>query len=208
MYLCGQMRPQTPEFLHRLFPKLLWKENVSDKEIFLTFDDGPNPKITSKLLNILAQFEAKACFFCVGDNVRKYPEPFQQVKNAGHLVANHTFHHLKGWTTPTKEYVEDVALCNELVQSSYFRPPYGKIKPSQVKALQNDYKIVMWSVITYDYDTNLSPKACLDTAISKTGPGDVVVFHDSFKSEKNVLYALPRFLEHFSRQGYKFTTWK
>ncbi|MBN2616658.1 MAG: polysaccharide deacetylase family protein [Bacteroidales bacterium] len=202
------MRPQTPEFLHRFFPKMLWKEAVTGKEIYLTFDDGPHPKITPKVLNILAQFEAKACFFCVGDNVRKYPETFQQVRDAGHLVGNHTFHHLKGWGMTTEAYVEDVALCNELVQSPYFRPPYGRIKPAQVRALQKEYQLVMWSVITYDYDAKLKPEACLNKAIKHSGPGDIVVFHDSIKSEQNMLYALPRFLEYFSRQGYEFPTWQ
>jgi len=114
MYLCGQMRPQTPKIFHHLFPKMIWKQDVTGKELFLTFDDGPHPEITPKVLNILAQFEAKACFFCVGDNVRKYPEAFQQVKEAGHLVGNHTFHHLVGWKTPTQEYLNDVAQCNQL----------------------------------------------------------------------------------------------
>lgn len=198
------MRLQTPKILYHFFPNMLWKKEITRKEIFLTFDDGPNPKITPKILNILSQFEAKASFFCVGDNVRKYADTFHLVKEEGHMVGNHTFHHLKGWSTPTQQYVEDVELCHQMVQSPYFRPPYGRIKPSQVRALQKNYQIVMWSVITYDYDHKLSRESSLKIANSKTGPGDIVVFHDSIKAEKNAMYVLPRFLEFFSKQGYKF----
>lgn len=202
------MRPQTPKILQHLFPKMIWKEPVHNKELFLTFDDGPHPEITPKVLNILARFEAKACFFCVGDNARKYPETLSLVLEAGHLVGNHTFHHLNGWKTSTQHYVEDVLQCNEHVHSRFFRPPYGKIKPAQVKALKQDFQIVMWSVVTYDFDATLLPEDCLDQAVKNSGKGDVVVFHDSVKSEKNMLYTLPRFLEHFSRQGYRFTTFQ
>ena len=202
------MKVQTPRFLHKLFPKLIWKEQVTSKEIYLTFDDGPHPNITPKILNILAQYDAKACFFCVGENVQRYPETFQSVLDAGHQVGNHTFNHIQGWKVPDDVYLENIEKCNNLVHSRFFRPPHGKIKPSQVRRLKENYNIVMWTVITHDYDSSYDSDICLKKAIRKTRPGDVVVFHDSAKAEKNVLDVLPKFLEHFSRLGYRFVTWK
>ncbi len=203
-YLCTQMHIQTPKIFHRLFSQLLWKVKVTSKIIYLTFDDGPHPKITPKVLNILADYGAKASFFCVGDNVQKYPETFQQIVGAGHVVGNHTFHHLKGWKTPNDIYFQDVAACQNLVAAAFFRPPYGKIKPSQIRELRKQYQLVMWSVIGYDYDKKVSPGQCLEIAIKNTGPGEIVVFHDSEKASKNMLFALPRFLEYFSKRGYRF----
>ncbi len=202
------MKVQTPRFLHKLFPELIWKEQVTSKEIYLTFDDGPHPNITPKILNILAQYDAKACFFCVGENVQRYPETFQRVQAAGHQVGNHTFNHLQGWKVPDDVYLENIEKCNDLVHSRFFRPPHGKIRRSQIKRLKENYNIVMWTMITHDYDGSYDSEVCLKKAIQKTRPGDVVVFHDSVKAEKNVLYVLPKFLEHFSKLGYRFVTWK
>jgi peptidoglycan/xylan/chitin deacetylase (PgdA/CDA1 family) len=201
------MKMQTPRFLHKLFPELIWKEHVTSKEIYLTFDDGPHPNITPKILNILAQYDAMACFFCVGENVQRYPETLQSVLDAGHQVGNHTFNHMQGWKVPDNVYLENIEKCNNLVHSRFFRPPHGKIRRSQIKKLKENYNIVMWTVITHDYDPNYDAEICLKKAIQKTRPGDVVVFHDSVKAEKNVLYVLPRFLEHFSKLGYRFVTW-
>ena len=198
------MHIQTPKIFHRLFPQLLWKVNVTSKIIYLTFDDGPHPKITPKVLNILADYGVKASFFCVGENVRKYPGTFKQIIMAGHTVGNHTFHHLKGWVTPNEAYLEDVKSCHALVNSSLFRPPYGKLKLSQIRALKKQFRLVMWSVIAYDYDKKISPGQCLEIVTKNTGPGDIVVFHDSEKAAKNMLYALPRFLEYFSEKGFRF----
>ncbi len=200
------MKFQTPAFIHRLFPELLWNVPVTGNVIYLTFDDGPHPEITPKVLNILSQFEAKACFFCVGNNVEKYPKTFHQVKEAGHLIGNHTHHHINGWRTPDEVYFKDVERCQKLVRASYFRPPYGKILPSQMRYLKKYYQLVMWSVITYDYDASVTPEESLKIAISKTQRGSIVVFHDSLKARTNLLYVLPRFLEHFSRRGYRFET--
>lgn len=200
------MQFQTPKIFHHLFPQLLWKVKVTSKIIYLTFDDGPHPEITPKVLNILADYDAKATFFCVGNNVQKYPDIFQQVVDAGHVAANHTFHHLKGWQTPNDVYFRDVEACQALVNATFFRPPYGKMKVSQIKQLKKQYQLVMWSVITYDYDQRLSAAKCLQRATQKTGPGDIVVFHDSKKAEKNLLVVLPRFLEYFSKRGYGFET--
>ncbi len=202
------MKFQTPTFFHRLFPELLWNVPVTNDTIYLTFDDGPHPDITPKVLNILSQFDAKACFFCVGNNVHSYPQTFHQVIDAGHLIGNHSYYHINGWRTPDDHYFEDVDACNKLVRSRFFRPPYGKIRPSQMKYLKKNYQLVMWSVVTYDFDPDTAKKDCLDIAISKTSRGSIVVFHDSVKAEKNMLYALPRYLEHFSKMGFRFETWK
>ncbi len=201
-------RFQIPKIIHRFYPELLWKENVTSKEIYLTFDDGPHPDVTPKVLNILSQFDAKACFFCVGENILKYPETFNLIKKSGHQIGNHTFNHLKGWETPDADYISNVTKCDDFVKSPLFRPPYGRIKKSQINKLKNDFKIVMWSVLTYDYDRKITEKECLNIAIKNTFPGAVVVFHDSEKAQKNMLYALPGFLEYFSKKDYKFVTWK
>ncbi len=202
------MKFQTPAFVHRLFPELLWNVPVTDNVLYLTFDDGPHPDVTPKVLNILSQFDAKACFFCVGNNVHKYSKTFHEVLDAGHLTGNHSYHHINGWRTPDEIYFRDVDACNQLVHSRYFRPPYGKIRPSQMKYLKKHYQLVMWSVVTYDFDRDTSRKDCLDIAISKSSRGSIVVFHDSLKAKKNMLYALPRFLEYYSKMGYRFETWK
>ncbi len=202
------MKFQTPTFVHRLFPELLWNVPVTDDIIYLTFDDGPHPDITPKVLNILSQYDAKACFFCVGNNVHRYPETFREVLDAGHLTGNHSYHHINGWRTPDEVYFKEVDSCNQLVHSRYFRPPYGKIRPSQIKYLKKFYQLVMWSVVTYDFDRNTPKEECLTIAKSKTTRGSIVVFHDSLKAEKNMLYALPRFLEHFAKKGFRFETWE
>jgi peptidoglycan/xylan/chitin deacetylase (PgdA/CDA1 family) len=200
------MKFQTPSFIHRLFPELLWNVPVTEDVIYLTFDDGPHPDITPKILNILARFDAKACFFCVGNNVRKYPDVFHAVKEAGHQTGNHTYHHINGWRTPDEVYFQDVEACQKLVQTPFFRPPYGKILPSQMRYLKKYFRLVMWSVVSYDYDATLSGSECLEIARKKSARGSIVVFHDSLKAEKNVLYALPRYLEYFAEKGFRFET--
>jgi len=202
------MKFQTPAFIHRLFPELLWNVAVTDNIIYLTFDDGPHPVITPKVLNILEQYDAKACFFCVGNNVQRYPKIFHLVKDAGHLIGNHSYHHINGWRTPDDLYFEDVDKCNKLVRSHYFRPPYGKIRPSQMRYLKKRYQLVMWSVVTYDFDRETTGEECFQRSVNKTTRGSIVVFHDSEKAEKNMLYALPRFLEYFSEKGFRFETWE
>lgn len=204
----SQMKFQTPAFIHRLFPELLWNVAVTDNIIYLTFDDGPHPVITPKVLNILEQYDAKACFFCVGNNVQRYPKIFHLVKDAGHLIGNHSYHHINGWRTPDDLYFEDVDKCNKLVRSHYFRPPYGKIRPSQMRYLKKHYQLVMWSVVTYDFDRETTGEECFQRSVNKTTRGSIVVFHDSEKAEKNMLYALPRFLEYFSEKGFRFETWE
>jgi len=185
---------------------LIWKIPVTDKIIFLTFDDGPVPETTPDILSILARFQIKATFFCVGENVKKHPAEFENVFKAGHVIGCHTFNHLKGWDFPTDTYVENVKMCGKYFQTPFFRPPYGRIKTSQIRQLRNDYHIVMWSVLTGDFDRNTPPERCLENAVKYTRPGSIVVFHDNIKARENFQYALPRFIEHFLALDYRFET--
>jgi peptidoglycan/xylan/chitin deacetylase (PgdA/CDA1 family) len=184
-----------------------------EKEIYLTFDDGPIPGPTEFVLDQLEKANAKATFFCIGDNVSKHPSIFQKVAGNGHRIANHTFSHLNGWSCNDREYVENIRHCREEFAKNgvgrddvgLFRPPYGRIKRSQIKLL-NEYTIVMWDVLTLDYAPNISAERCLRGSVNATRPGSIIVFHDSLKAEKNVTYALPRFLDHFASRGYSFKT--
>lgn len=175
-----------------------------EKVIYLTFDDGPVPEATPEVLDILTKYKARATFFMVGDNVRKYPDVFKQVQQEGHAIGNHTFHHLNGWHTPPGLYLDDVTRCAEYINSKLFRPPYGRFTPSQYFLLRKDFRFILWSVLTWDFHRHITPEQCLGNAIHNTSKGSVVVFHDSIKSLKNVRYALPRFLEHFLASGYRF----
>jgi peptidoglycan/xylan/chitin deacetylase (PgdA/CDA1 family) len=199
---------KNPSLLKKVFPSLLWKVNTKEKELYLTFDDGPHPDITPWVLDVLDQFDAKATFFCVGKNVEKYPKVYQEILRRGHTVGNHTQNHLNGWKTPTKEYVKNTELCAQVVESKLFRPPYGKIKTTQIKRLKKDYKIVMWSVISADFDKNIVPEECVNIVIQNADYGNIIVFHDSEKAETNMRHALPKVLNHFTQIGWKFKALK
>jgi len=200
---------KTPWFIKKLYPKLVWNINNGPRCIYLTFDDGPIPIVTPFVLNILKQYNAKATFFCIGDNVRKHPEVFEQVKNGGHAIGNHTFNHLNGWHTDDKTYVDNFLQADHLIGSKLFRPPYGRIKRSQVKLIQEakpGIKIVMWNVLSADFDAAISPEKCLDNVIKNVKGGEIVLFHDSLKAHERMEYALPRALEYWSKQGFEFKT--
>ncbi|MBX9852517.1 MAG: polysaccharide deacetylase family protein [Cytophagaceae bacterium] len=206
-------------FLTTLYPTLIWRKKVEEKIIYLTFDDGPIPEITEYVLEELEKFKVKATFFCVGDNIRKYPDVFKKILPYGHAIGNHTFNHLNGWKTDDDAYIDNVQRCEtimseiraELIHNSQFkihnlfRPPYGLIKKSQIKRLPG-YQIIMWDVLTGDFNKDLSAEKCLHKSIKYTKKGSIVIFHDSIKAEKNLRYALPRFLDHFISQGYRFET--
>jgi peptidoglycan-N-acetylglucosamine deacetylase len=201
---------RTPAWVRWLYPTLTWRKPTDQKVIYLTFDDGPVPGVTEQVLQILAQFQAKATFFCIGDNVRKHPQVFQSVLDAGHAVGNHTFNHLKGWSTPLQAYVENTKQCDALVNQpttgqtlKLFRPPYGRITRAQIAAL-SQYEIVMWDVLSYDYQPYANPAQHLQGTIKATRPGSIVVFHDSYKAQANLTFILPRYLEHFVALGYQF----
>lgn len=194
----------TPSIIQNLFPNFIWKVPTQDKVIYLTFDDGPIPEVTPWVLDCLADYEAKATFFCVGDNVRKYPKIFNALVDAGHSPGNHTFNHLNGWSSENIPYFHNVRHCAHLVHSNLFRPPYGRLKPKQVQFLLRHYTIVMWDVLSGDFDAGITKEQCLQNVVTNSGPGSIVVFHDSIKSFENLKYALPGTLEHFSKLGYTF----
>jgi peptidoglycan/xylan/chitin deacetylase (PgdA/CDA1 family) len=194
----------TPQYVQALFPGFLWKMEGNRKEIYLTFDDGPIPGVTPWVLETLKKYDAKGTFFCVGDNIRKHPDVYDQVIEEGHTVGNHTLNHLSGWSTENITYFHNIRHCARMVDTGLFRPPYGKIKPSQVQFLQRHYRIIMWDVLSGDFDPDILPAECSRNVIQNAGPGSIVVFHDSVKAETNLRYALPKVLEHFTALGYSF----
>lgn len=195
---------KTPRLVQNLLPSYTWHIPTTEKVIFLTFDDGPIPEATPWVLDTLSDYGAKATFFCVGDNVRKHPAIFQQILAEGHAVGNHTFNHLKGWKTNTSDYLENVERCAEMVSSPLFRPPYGTLKPSQTRQLKSQYKIVMWDVLSGDFDPKISPEQCLQNVLDNIQPGSIVLFHDSLKAETRMRFALPKVLEQLTAEGWKF----
>ena len=195
---------KTPNFIQNLFPNYTWKVNSSKKDIYITFDDGPIPEVTPWVIETLKQYNAKASFFCVGDNVNKHPEIYQQLIDNNHTIGNHTFNHLNGWNTDNISYFHNVRKCASIVKSDLFRPPYGKLKPKQAQFLSRHYKIIMWDVLSGDFDRNLSANECYEKVIRSTKNGSIIVFHDSLKAFEKLKIVLPKTLEYFSNLGYTF----
>lgn len=206
---------KTPLVIKKMLPNYVWNMPTTSKTLYLTFDDGPTPEITNWVLDTLNQFDAKATFFCIGKNIEKYPEIFQNILDNGHAIGNHTNNHVKGWRTSTKKYIENIdeaqkyidfeTLKLQLKSVNLFRPPYGQIRPKQGKALENlGFKIIMWNVLSCDWDNTITQETCLKNVITNVSNGSIVVFHDSVKAEYNMKYALPRVLEHFRNKGYAF----
>jgi len=195
---------KTPGFIRTVFPNFVWNMPPGERKIFLTFDDGPIPEVTPWVLDQLKQYNAKATFFCVGENVTRHTDIFNRVVEDGHAVGSHTFNHLSGWQTENVSYFHNARHCATLIKSNLFRPPYGRIKPSQAQFLQRHYDIIMWDVLSGDFDKTITKEKCLDNVINYTHDGSVVVFHDSVKTYEKLQYVLPIVLAHFHNQGYKF----
>ena len=195
---------KSPKILQFLFADFLWKIDTNEKVIYLTFDDGPHPVITPWIIDVMNQYDAKGTFFLIGDAVTRHPELYQLYIANGHQVGNHTYKHIKGWKSGKKKYLKEIAQCAEIVESSLFRPPYGQINLQSIIDIKKEYKIVMWDVLSWDFDSETSSELCLSNVINCSKEGSIVVFHENEKSMKNIMYALPKVLEHFAKQGYQF----
>ena len=194
---------QPSNYLKYIF-KAVWRINDGTKKVYLTFDDGPCSEITPQVLDILNNYGIKATFFCVGDNVRRFPEIFAEIQRCGHAVGNHTMHHLSGFAHNYKRYIRDITEADEYIKSPLLRPPYGRISCRELCLLRKKYKIIMWDVITRDYNTKLTPEKVLNIVKRYTRKGSIIVFHDSPKAAKNMLPALPKAIDWLIEQGYKF----
>ncbi len=195
---------QPTYLIKSIYPKAIWRKAPTEKKLYLTFDDGPIPEITTWVLDVLKQYNVKATFFCVGNNVEKHPAIFQRIVDEKHSVGNHTYNHLNGWKTHSPLYLKNVSRCKELVASNLFRPPYGKIKKTQFNILRRYYSIVLWDVLSGDYDKKTSPEKCLKNVVEKYRNGSIIVFHDNIKAWTNLQFALPKFIEHALKEGYRF----
>ncbi|MDO4736000.1 MAG: polysaccharide deacetylase family protein [Bacteroidia bacterium] len=195
------MRIRPPKIIKNLFPNFIWNFPDEREGIFLTFDDGPRPEVTPWVLDILDKFNAKATFFCIGKNVELFPETFEEIIKRGHAVGNHSYSHVKGWGMKTGDYIRDVDIANDLIKSNLFRPPYARIGPNQAKMLKGRYKSIMWSIISRDYNKNISSTTCANNVIPYIAPGEIIVFHDSIKCAPNLFEALPLVLQAIKDKG-------
>ena len=198
---------KTPKWLMRWYSNCIWEMPNQEKVIYLTFDDGPHPEATSFVLDTLKEYQAKASFFCIGKNVVAHPAIYQRIVAEGHAVGNHTFNHLNGWKTSDAMYMDNIAKAKQYIDSSLFRPPYGKITPFQLTLLSKaNFKLtpVMWTVLSGDFDVNRTKESCLQNVLKSTSNGSIIVFHDSEKAFEKMNYTLPKMLEHFKQQGYRF----
>lgn len=202
---------KTNKWIKTFFNNLVWVIPNSDKKIYLTFDDGPIPEVTEWVLDILKLEGIKATFFCIGDNIKKHPEIYKRILSEDHQIGNHTFNHLNGWKIKKDIYIENFKMCEnehskiETQNSKLFRPPYGKILPRQANAIRNlGYKIIMWDVLSFDFNSSTTPEKCLENVISNTEQGSIIVFHDSKKAEKNLKFALQKSIQILKNNGFVF----
>ncbi len=200
---------KTSIFIKKIFFRHIWSIPNKEKGVYLTFDDGPTPEITEWVLAELRKHEAKATFFCIGNNIEKHPNIFSKILQEGHAIGNHTFNHLNGWKTDKTAYVQNAVQCEKAIEdfsyrSKLFRPPYGKIKPSQAKALRDKgYQVIMWDVLSADFDQQISPEQCLENVLKNVSSGSIIVFHDSVKAYENLKYVLPKTLSFLAQNKYK-----
>lgn len=206
---------KTPSLVRRLFPNYIWNLPTTEKVLYLTFDDGPTPEITDWTLDVLKQYNAKATFFCLGNNIEKYPSIFERLIKEGHCIGNHTFDHPRGWKTKTEDYVDEAIRTQEVInlkssntkasKENLFRPPYGQITTKQGRFLRKlGYKIIMWDVLAFDWNNSITKEKCAQNVISKARSGSIIVFHDSVKASERMQYALPKVLDYFTEKGFEF----
>ncbi|MGI8952656.1 MAG: polysaccharide deacetylase family protein [Chitinophagaceae bacterium] len=217
---------KTPWWIKKIFPSFIWNISTKEKNLYLTFDDGPNEKATPFVLDELKKFNAKATFFCIGKNVLAFPEIYKRIIDEGHKVGNHTHNHLNGKKTSNKIYIENIFEAAKYIDSNLFRPPYGRITNFQARILENrkletenrkskesiqysvnniQFKIIMWTVLSGDFDIKISPKKCLQNVLSNAESGSIIVFHDSTKAFEKMNFALPKVLEYFKQKDFAFS---
>jgi peptidoglycan/xylan/chitin deacetylase (PgdA/CDA1 family) len=201
---------KTNQIVKFLFPNYIWSIPGNKRVVYLTFDDGPTPEVTEWTLAQLNKYNAQATFFCIGNNIQKHPEIFNTIVQNGHAIGNHTFSHINGWETNNVAYIQNVKDCEVQLSklmsnnSNLFRPPYGKVSLKQARMLRKmGYKIIMWDILTADFDTTISPQQCVDNVLKNICPGTIIIFHDSVKAFKNLEYALPETLKFLDQNGYK-----
>ena len=195
---------KTPTLIQFFFPSLLWSKKRDKKILYLTFDDGPYNMLSPFILDELKKYKAKATFFYLGSKAEKYPQLIKRCKDENHKIGNHTYSHPNGWKTKNNRYYQDIEKANKLLNSNLFRPPYGRIKPSQINHLKKYYKIIMWDILSWDFDKKTSPEECYNNIINNTKSGSIIVLHENEKSAKTVKEVLPKILSYFSSQGFKF----
>ena len=192
---------KTPKLIRKLFPNYLWNKSRKKPFVYFTFDDGPIPEVTPWVLDTLRRYDMHGTFFCVGDNVRKHSQIYNRLIEEGHSVGNHSYSHKSGWSTDAEKYLDDVELCGSFVQSNLYRPPYGRLRRQQAEAIRDQYKIVMWDILSGDFDQNISAEQCYQNVIQNLKPGSIIVFHDNVKSFKTLKEVLPRVIEYCISQG-------
>ncbi len=195
---------RVPWLVRIFYRKALWRVDTTEKIVYLTFDDGPIPEITPWVIRLLKDENIKASFFCVGENVQKYPEVFQQVLEEGHSAGNHTFNHMQGLKSENNDYITNIEKADKLIGTSLFRPPHGFLKRSQYHLLREKYRIVMWDVLSRDFDHRISATKVYNNVMNFVRPGSVIIFHDSLKAEENMKKALPEVIRSLKKQGYRF----
>jgi peptidoglycan/xylan/chitin deacetylase (PgdA/CDA1 family) len=197
-----------PTFIKKVFSEALCNGPRDKKVLYLTFDDGPTPEVSSWVMNLLNRYKATATFFWLGKNMVRYPEYIEKAKSAGHLIANHTFDHPSGWKTRIDKYLKNIEDCDSVYASKYFRPPYGKLTWKLYQKIRREKQIVLWDVVSYDYDQKVGPEKCLAFTMKNISSGSIIVFHDSHKAWPKLKYVLPKVLERFTKEGYDFNTIK
>lgn len=193
-----------PSWLQVYNKDICWKVSDSEQNVYLTFDDGPHPVVTPMVLDILLEYNMKACFFCIGKQVELYPDIFNRILTEGHIVGNHSYSHRSGWKIPVNEYVEDVHQASKVIRSNLFRPPFGRITPFQFKVLKGQYKIIMWDILSKDYDDTLSNDEVITNATNEVSPGSIIVMHDNDKTETRMETILPAIIRILKEKGWNF----
>jgi peptidoglycan/xylan/chitin deacetylase (PgdA/CDA1 family) len=195
---------KTPNIIKPLYRDFIWNLPNDSLEVYLTFDDGPTPEITDQVFKILAEFDALATFFLVGENIENHPSYLDKYSQLGHSIGNHSYSHFNGWHTEKEKYLEDIARCGKIIPGKLFRPPYGKITRSQAKEVKTNYKLIMWDVLSGDFDSRVDGDQCTLNVTTNVESGSIIVFHDSLKASKTMLTSLPQILGNLSERGFKF----